>query len=1041
MKKIFCLLLTLIYVFSIQSSYAAESDTNYAQIAETDEDILYTNALVSDEAIRKELAGSIVFLAGNTNVLVDGKLEDVLNGEIEILASEDGILVPADFIAEKYNLTQSRNNKSVTLSLKNSTDAVFNVGSDKARINGKEIMLTAVPVISDGVVMLPMRDIAQQFLKKNVIWSDTRKLLIVADGKLPFEEDNEEYIRNTAWLISYNLPTGKQVVERVKTNNPGKKHPRILCNEDTFERLRTLVKEDENAAKWYEVVKKAADKMLDEKPVKYEILDGRTMLEVSRTVYNRIQHLGLMYQITEDMKYAKRGWLEMRAACRFPDWNAGRHFLDTAEMMAGVAIGYDWLYDALTTAQRKEIVNAIVNKGLMATRNAFYKVGNYWWVTGNNNWTAVCNGGSMVAALAVADEVRGTICEEVFDNTLKSIRYILDTYIPEGANQEGVGYWTYQTAYLVNMLASMDSALGTDYGLFNAPGVSDSAHYAMYMVGPKGSFNLNDDGVGYFNSPELLWYANKLGDSSVAEHRINSLNTNTPTPRDLIFYNPDIISEDKELSLNKLYSAAGTAVLRSSWEDNGIFFGLHGGDNNVNHSHLDAGTFVFDMLGERWADDIGKDDYNLPGYNDFAYGRWTYYALKAEGHNTLMINPGRETDQIVKSVSTFERVEGTEKEAVAVVNLKPAYDKKVNKLLRGVKLFNNRQNVLIQDEISCKSAAEIYWFMHTSAKVAIAEDGKSAILEKNGKKIWAGLQADSEAKFTLLAAKPLPSSPNPKGQYSFSGYKKLAVHFEQVKDVTLRITFIPLMDETPSAANLAPVTAINSWMLEEGQKDLPVLENIQVDGKPLDEFNPDLYSYKYKLNITQTQVPKLSAEFDEDRYTVNIVQADRLPGIAKIVVTDKKNPENKILYTIDMKYEISSVDLEGMKQITIKSATASDVPEPQNPPAATIDGNLATRWASQGEQWIMYDLGAVYELSALSIAYNKGSERMYRIKILTSTDGENWEEFFSGESSGKTNDYETFALHGRKARWIRIDTSGNSENLWNGITEFAVFSN
>jgi len=926
------------------------------------------------------------------------------------------------------------------LSLKNSTNAVFTIGSDKARINGKEIVLTAVPTIIEGVVMLPMRDIAEQFLKKNVIWSDARKLLIVADGKLPFEEDNEEYIRNTAWLISYNLPTGKQVVERLKLNNPDKKHPRILCTAETFERLKTLVKKDENAAKWYEVVKKTADKTLNEKPVKYEILDGRTMLDVSRTVYNRMQHLGLMYQITGDVKYAKRGWLEMKAACRFPDWNAGRHFLDTAEMMMGVAIGYDWLYETLTVAQRKEIVNAIVNKGLMATKNAFYKVGNYWWVTGNNNWTAVCNGGSMAAALVVADEVRGTICEEVFDNTLKSIRYILDTYIPEGANQEGVGYWTYQTAYLVNMLASMDSALGTDYGLFNAPGVPDSAHYAMYMVGPKGSFNLNDDGVGYFNCPEMFWYANKLNDSSIAEHRINTLKTNAPTPRDLIFYNPDIMSDDNELSLDKLYSAAGTAVLRSSWEDNGIFFGLHGGDNNVPHAHLDAGTFVFDMLGERWADDIGKDNYFLPGYNDFTYARWTYYALKAEGHNTLMINPSKETDQVVKSVSTFERIEGTEKEAVAVVDLKPAYEKKVNKLQRGVKLFNNRQNILIQDEISCKSASEIYWFMHTSAKITISEDGKSAILEKNGKQIWAGLQADNDARFIELAAKPLPSSPNPKGQYNFSGYRKLAVHFEQVKDVTLRITFIPLMDAAPSVDDLSPVTAIESWELETGEKELPVIKNILLDNNPLSSFNPDSYSYKYKLDITQTQIPEVSAEFDTERYTVNVMQADRLPGIAKIVVTDKKNPENKILYTIDMKYEISSVELDGMKQIDIKSATASAVPEPQNPPAATIDGNLATRWASQGEQWIMYDLGTVYELSALSLAYNKGTERMYRIKILTSTDGENWEEFFSGESTGKTNDYETFALHGRKARWIRIDTSGNSENLWNGITEFAVFS-
>jgi len=102
MKKIISVFIMISYMLGV-TGYTAGSDTNYAQIAETDEDILYTNALVSDDAIRQELAGNIVFLAGNTNVLVDGKLENVLNGEIEILASENGILVPADFIAEKYN--------------------------------------------------------------------------------------------------------------------------------------------------------------------------------------------------------------------------------------------------------------------------------------------------------------------------------------------------------------------------------------------------------------------------------------------------------------------------------------------------------------------------------------------------------------------------------------------------------------------------------------------------------------------------------------------------------------------------------------------------------------------------------------------------------------------------------------------------------------------------------------------------------------------------------------------------------------------------
>ena len=37
---------------------------------------------------------------------------------------------------------------------------------------------------------------------------------------------------------------------------------------------------------------------------------------------------------------------------KFEDWNPS-HFLDVAEMTAGLAIGYDWLYDELPASSKK----------------------------------------------------------------------------------------------------------------------------------------------------------------------------------------------------------------------------------------------------------------------------------------------------------------------------------------------------------------------------------------------------------------------------------------------------------------------------------------------------------------------------------------------------------------------------------------------------------------------------------------------------------------------------------------------------------------
>ena len=87
------------------------------------------------------------------------------------------------------------------------------------------------------------------------------------------------------------------------------------------------------------------------------------------------------------------------------------------------------------------------------------------------------------------------------------------------------------------------------------------------------------------------------------------------------------------------YYPADVVTLRTRWQDGeATFMGFKAGEMGASHGNLDAGSFVLDALGTRWAVDLGGDDYALPGY--FGSQRWTYYRLRAEGHNTLVINPG-----------------------------------------------------------------------------------------------------------------------------------------------------------------------------------------------------------------------------------------------------------------------------------------------------------------------------------------------------------------------------------------------------------------
>lgn len=105
----------------------------------------------------------------------------------------------------------------------------------------------------------------------------------------------------------------------------------------------------------------------------------------------------------------------------------------------------------------------------------------------------------------------------------------------------------------------------------------------------------------------------------------------------------------------------------------------------------------------------------------------------------------------------------------------------------------------------------------------------------------------------------------------------------------------------------------------------------------------------------------------------------------------------------------------------------------------SIDGDLGTRWAPEGKDgaaWGIYDLGDVYALDSVQLAYYNGSSRTYYFEIAVSEDGKNYTTVISdGKSSGKTNELETYDLGGVKARYVKYIGGGNSLNLWNSVTE------
>lgn len=218
-------------------------------------------------------------------------------------------------------------------------------------------------------------------------------------------------------------------------------------------------------------------------------LIGPRLLNQSRATLDRISTLGFLYRLDGDTRKAGRARLEMLTAAHFDDWNPV-HFLDVAEMTHALALGYDWLYDYLSPADRAAAHQAIVEKGLQQGLAGYEK--HAWWSETRINWNQVCNGGLTLGALAVAEE-EPDVARRIVDFARRSIVIAMGTFARDGGWEEGPAYWNYSTEYTAYYLAGLESALGTDFGITKMPGFADTGLFLIYSAGPLGlTFNFAD---------------------------------------------------------------------------------------------------------------------------------------------------------------------------------------------------------------------------------------------------------------------------------------------------------------------------------------------------------------------------------------------------------------------------------------------------------------------------------------------------------------------------------------------------------------------
>lgn len=539
-------------------------------------------------------------------------------------------------------------------------------------------------------------------------------------------------------------------------------HPRIFLNNDDFESLKKKNVPGSIVNRLHEIVIAVADSAVASgKTFKYKLdPSGKRILPISRNALKEISACAYAYRMTGEAKYLQRAEYNINTVCSFKDWNPS-HFLDVGEMATGVAIGYDWLYNDLSEETKEKARCAINKYAFDQTRVTkycrFYKA--------KNNWNQVCNGGLVAAALATYEHNPEIAEKLILDAVESNVEPVEEMYGQDGNYVEGYSYWNYGTLYQCVLMTALETALGTDFGLSQTAGFLKTGEFMMFMEGITESFNYYDSWGKKVPAIPMWYFADKLKKPELLFNELRALEEGRyDTKLSEVRLLAPIMGHVARIDLDNVsppvknmwygHGANPVAMIRTEWDgsDSDVYLAIKGGSAANNHSHMDAGSFVFESQGVRWACDLGNQKYaplenamkklkkNLWDRSQHS-GRWTVFRYNNYSHNTITLN---ENLHNAKGVAKFEEVIQTDTELGVVIDMTDILKGDAVSAQRTVKLVDKKNLVVSDRVVAPEDKIVTYtWRMTGSGEPEVRNDG--IVLTANGKTMY--LKAESNVKF------------------------------------------------------------------------------------------------------------------------------------------------------------------------------------------------------------------------------------------------------------------------------------------------------
>ena len=558
-------------------------------------------------------------------------------------------------------------------------------------------------------------------------------------------------------------------------------HPRLLFTDEGEKAVKSLLGTIPLLDSLHVKLLNRADYLLSV-PVQEYVVKNNEILSISREEVSRIITLSLAYRLSGDKRYAQKAEDELVAVCNYSDWNPP-HYLDVAEMALAVGIGYDWLYDVLSPETKQLIVTSIKGKALEHPLSAIENGRTFH--SGTSNWNVVCNTGVAIGALAIAEfypEEAGKVIQQAIQN----VPNCLKLFAPDGACYEGPAYWGYTTSYLAVLCRALADNFKHDFGLSGMEGISNTALYFIRTFSPSGkAFNFADAAypssssqwiLEYSENPLFFFFSRRFDQPEVAAHYRKVLSGALKRQRisDRFFFLSipwfDNTMYEKQADLQKMqvFKSGGVDIVAFNGNrqvPNSIYLIAKSGTPHLSHQHLDVGTFVTEVNGIRWSDDLGSDSYALPGFWESKPDgqRWAYFRNTNFSHNTLTIDGKIQYSRGSAIVTNYD---ATAAQPYATIDMTPVYQDQATSVHRTF-CMQDDVTVMVKDSVVlCSPEQKIQWTLITRADVQC--NGNVATLSKDGHTFYVKITSPVNANFTSS-----PAETSLKGERPVNGFNIL----------------------------------------------------------------------------------------------------------------------------------------------------------------------------------------------------------------------------------------------------------------------------